>query len=162
MDSSLWDKVVFFVNELGASSLPSVVSPLTSNEQLKLYALYKQATVGPCTGIRPSFFDLQGRYKFDAWNELGDMNKTTAMGQYIELVVNHAMLVSSKISDDQLMAMDLDDRAAVMNFLGKVDELKNECAILWPQRFAHLRNPDIEEMADDVYDKEYVLIDFWI
>ena len=34
---------------------------------LKLYALYKQATLGDATGKRPGFTDMVGRAKYDAW-----------------------------------------------------------------------------------------------
>lgn len=43
--------------------------------KLKMYALYKQATVGKATGKRPGAMDFVKRAKFDAWNELGDMSQ---------------------------------------------------------------------------------------
>lgn len=37
---------------------------------LQLYALYKQGTVGDINTDRPGFFDLKGKAKWDAWNQL--------------------------------------------------------------------------------------------
>jgi diazepam-binding inhibitor (GABA receptor modulating acyl-CoA-binding protein) len=42
----------------------------TDSELLKLYALFKQGIVGDVNTDRPSFFDLKGRAKWDAWNDL--------------------------------------------------------------------------------------------
>jgi len=42
----------------------------TAARCFKLYALYKQATVGDVDGKRPGFSDMVGRAKWDAWNEL--------------------------------------------------------------------------------------------
>ncbi|KAL0984451.1 hypothetical protein UPYG_G00141720 [Umbra pygmaea] len=51
---------------------------------LRFYSLYKQAVCGPCTVSRPGFWDPVGRYKWDAWNRLGDMNSESAMEAYVE------------------------------------------------------------------------------
>ena len=53
---------------------------------LKLYALYKQATVGDVQGDRPGFSDMVGRAKWDAWNSISGIEQDEAMQQYIELV----------------------------------------------------------------------------
>lgn len=53
---------------------------------LKLYALYKQTTVGDASGKRPGFTDPVGRAKFDAWEKLKGKSKDQAMQQYIDLV----------------------------------------------------------------------------
>jgi diazepam-binding inhibitor (GABA receptor modulator, acyl-CoA-binding protein) len=53
---------------------------------LKLYALYKQATVGDASGSRPGFTDFAGRAKYDAWTKLKGTAKETAMQDYINLV----------------------------------------------------------------------------
>jgi acyl-CoA-binding protein len=52
---------------------------------LKLYALYKQATVGDAAGERPGAFDFDRRAKFDAWSALKGVSRETAMQQYIDL-----------------------------------------------------------------------------
>jgi diazepam-binding inhibitor (GABA receptor modulating acyl-CoA-binding protein) len=53
---------------------------------LKLYALYKQATVGDVSGQRPGFTDFVGRFKYDAWAKLRGTSKEEAMQAYIDLV----------------------------------------------------------------------------
>ncbi|XP_048410497.1 acyl-CoA-binding domain-containing protein 5A isoform X5 [Stegostoma tigrinum] len=66
-------------------SLPKNGSFQPSNElMLKFYSYYKQATLGPCNTTRPGFWDLIGKYKWDAWNSLGDMSKEEAMIAYVE------------------------------------------------------------------------------
>lgn len=57
-----------------------------SGTLLKLYALYKQATVGDVDGKRPGFSDMVGRAKWDAWNELKGNAADEAMKQYVDLI----------------------------------------------------------------------------
>jgi acyl-CoA-binding protein len=53
---------------------------------LKLYALYKQATMGDVQGSRPGFMDMAGRFKYDAWAKLKGMSTDQAMQGYVDLV----------------------------------------------------------------------------
>lgn len=53
---------------------------------LKLYALYKQATVGDVEGKRPGFTDMVGRAKYDAWAAIKGTAGDQAMTDYIALV----------------------------------------------------------------------------
>ena len=55
---------------------------------LKLYALYKQATQGDCTGEEPSSFDFVRRAKYDAWIAIKGTTVEDAMQQYIDLVLS--------------------------------------------------------------------------
>lgn len=57
---------------------------------LRLYALYKQATVGDVTGPRPGAFDFVGRAKYDAWSSLAGLSAEQAMEDYIALVDERA------------------------------------------------------------------------
>lgn len=55
--------------------------------KLKLYGLYKQATVGDCNTQRPGMFGaMKDKYKWDAWNEQKGKSKDDAMKGYISLV----------------------------------------------------------------------------
>lgn len=54
--------------------------------KLRLYALYKQATEGPCTVPKPSVLDFISKAKWDAWNALGSLPKETARQDYVDLV----------------------------------------------------------------------------
>jgi diazepam-binding inhibitor (GABA receptor modulator, acyl-CoA-binding protein) len=53
---------------------------------LKLYAFYKQATVGDVSGKRPGLIDFAGRAKYDAWSTMKATSKDQAMQGYIDLV----------------------------------------------------------------------------
>lgn len=53
---------------------------------LKLYALYKQATVGDVSGARPGILDMQGRMKYDSWAKVKGVPSEQAMSDYIALV----------------------------------------------------------------------------
>lgn len=53
---------------------------------LKIYALYKQATVGDNSEKKPSFSDVVGRAKWDAWEKLKGTSGDAARQQYIDLI----------------------------------------------------------------------------
>lgn len=53
---------------------------------LKLYALYKQASVGDNKDKKPGFSDMVGRAKWDAWNGLNGTSSQDAMQQYVDLI----------------------------------------------------------------------------
>lgn len=53
---------------------------------LKLYALYKQGSVGDVEGDRPGFTDFVERAKWDAWNDLKGQSREDAMRGYIDLI----------------------------------------------------------------------------
>ena len=53
---------------------------------LKIYALYKQATAGDNTEKKPSFSDMVGRAKWDAWNGMKGTSSDDAKQQYVDLI----------------------------------------------------------------------------
>lgn len=53
---------------------------------LKLYALYKQATIGDNTEKKPGFSDMIGRAKWDAWAAMKGKSSDEAMQEYIDLI----------------------------------------------------------------------------
>jgi acyl-CoA-binding protein len=53
---------------------------------LKLYALYKQATVGDVSGARPGVLDMAGRLKYDSWAKLKGTAVDQAQADYVALV----------------------------------------------------------------------------
>ena len=57
-----------------------------NNTLLKIYALYKQASVGDNEDKKPGFSDMVGRAKWEAWNNLKGTSSTDAMQQYIDLI----------------------------------------------------------------------------
>lgn len=66
-----------------SKSLPEKPDNMTL---LKIYALYKQASVGDVEGKRPGFTDMVGRAKWDAWNEVKGKAKDEAMQEYVDLI----------------------------------------------------------------------------
>lgn len=65
----------------------------SNDDMLKLYGLFKQATVGPNTTTRPGFLDMTGKAKWDAWEAVKEVTKEDAEEQYVE----HAKSLISSI-----------------------------------------------------------------
>ncbi|MEN9437915.1 MAG: hypothetical protein RIR09_2570 [Pseudomonadota bacterium] len=57
-----------------------------NSTMLKIYALYKQATVGDNAEKKPGFTDMVGRAKWDAWNGFKGVSNDDAMQQYVDLI----------------------------------------------------------------------------
>ena len=55
---------------------------------LKIYALYKQGSVGDNADKKPGFGDMVGRAKWDAWNGLKGTSKGDAQQQYVDLIAS--------------------------------------------------------------------------
>jgi len=53
---------------------------------LKIYGLYKQATMGDTTEKKPGFGDMVGRAKWDAWAACKGTSSEDAKRQYIALI----------------------------------------------------------------------------
>jgi diazepam-binding inhibitor (GABA receptor modulating acyl-CoA-binding protein) len=66
-----------------SKSLPEKPDNMTL---LKIYALYKQASVGDVDSKRPGFTDMVGRAKWDAWNGLKGTATKQAMQDYVDLI----------------------------------------------------------------------------
>uniref|UniRef100_A0AAX7VTA3 Acyl-CoA binding domain containing 4 n=1 Tax=Astatotilapia calliptera TaxID=8154 RepID=A0AAX7VTA3_ASTCA len=71
---------------------------------LRFYSLYKQAVCGPCTVPRPGFWDPVGRYKWDAWNQLGKMSSESAMAAYVDEM--------KKVAQEVIDTMPIDENTA--------------------------------------------------
>ena len=80
------------MSDLNATFEEAVKNSTTLSERpdnatlLKIYALYKQATEGDNEAKKPSFTDMVGRAKWDAWEKLKDMSLDDAKQQYIDLI----------------------------------------------------------------------------
>ncbi|GBG30447.1 Acyl-CoA-binding protein [Hondaea fermentalgiana] len=59
---------------------------LTNEDKLKVYALYKQATVGDVQGSQPWAVNFEARAKWDAWNAVKGKDSETAKKEYVEEV----------------------------------------------------------------------------
>eukprot|EP00730_Choanoeca_flexa_P014872 TRINITY_DN6657_c0_g1_i3.p1 TRINITY_DN6657_c0_g1~~TRINITY_DN6657_c0_g1_i3.p1 ORF type:complete len:271 (+),score=63.48 TRINITY_DN6657_c0_g1_i3:43-855(+) len=86
---------------------------LNNEQQLELYALYKQVTIGPCNVSKPAFYDFRGRTKWQAWFDLQSMPSTTAAERYIALVTTYLpawhMAVAKDASSSSDYETDTDD-----------------------------------------------------
>lgn len=65
------------------ASLPERPGNLTL---LRLYALFKQASIGDVQGDKPGFGDIVGKYKYEAWAALQGTPLEIAKKHYVELV----------------------------------------------------------------------------
>lgn len=54
--------------------------------KLKIYALFKQATQGPCNTPKPGMLDFVNKVKWDAWKSLGSISQDEARQQYCDLI----------------------------------------------------------------------------
>ncbi|CAF2988760.1 unnamed protein product [Rotaria sp. Silwood2] len=78
MSQAAFDKAAEEVKNL--SKKPS------DDELLKLYGLFKQATVGDTNTAKPGMFDLKGKYKWEAWDANKGKSKETAQNEYVAFV----------------------------------------------------------------------------
>ncbi|MGW0228515.1 acyl-CoA-binding protein [Actinopolymorpha singaporensis] len=70
------------VSALGADQDPG------NDVKLRLYALYKQATIGDVDGKRPGFTNPVGRAKHDAWASVSGMSSAEAKRAYVDLAAD--------------------------------------------------------------------------
>ncbi len=61
--------------ENAKSSLELLKNDPGNDAKLKLYAFYKQASIGNCNTPKPGFTDVVNKYKWNAWNDLKNMSK---------------------------------------------------------------------------------------
>ncbi|XP_030751055.1 acyl-CoA-binding domain-containing protein 6-like isoform X1 [Sitophilus oryzae] len=67
--------------------IQSIAGSLANETLLKLYAFYKQSNDGQCNIPKPSWYDMKGKAKWEAWISLGNMSKNEAKIKYINSVV---------------------------------------------------------------------------
>ncbi|XP_037681166.1 acyl-CoA-binding domain-containing protein 6 isoform X1 [Choloepus didactylus] len=72
--------------EKAAVHLQSLIQVASREQLLYLYARYKQVKIGNCNTPKPSFFDFEGKQKWEAWKALGDSSPSQAMREYIAVV----------------------------------------------------------------------------
>lgn len=94
MDDSV-DKIF----DAAAAHLPNLLKDAKEEDLLYLYARYKQAITGDCEIAKPSFWELEKKRKWNAWNELKSISKENAKKEYIERI---KLLDPSFSSDNQL------------------------------------------------------------
>ncbi len=71
-----------------AAAVQNLKQRPTDDELLKLYGLYKQATIGDNTTTKPGLFDLKGKYKWQSWADLEGTSQEAAEKEYIEFATS--------------------------------------------------------------------------
>jgi acyl-CoA-binding protein len=72
--------------EAAAADVQKLKKRPDDEDMLRLYSLYKQASVGDVQGERPGAFSFADRAKYDAWTRLKGMDSKKAMESYVKLV----------------------------------------------------------------------------
>lgn len=90
-----------------------------------MYSLYKQATSGKCDTIQPYFFQIEQRMKWNAWNQLGNMDEAEAKAQYVEKMLK---LCNQAEAEHNLMEFLSDPTIA--DLLPKQNQLREHFATL--------------------------------
>lgn len=72
--------------ETAKNKLSTLQNDPGNRVKLQIYALFKQATQGPCTTSSPGMLDFVNRAKWDAWKALGSISQEEARQQYCDLI----------------------------------------------------------------------------
>lgn len=127
--------------------IQSIAGSLDNDTLLKLYGLYKQSNEGPCNVPKPSWYDMKGKAKWEAWKSLGSLDRNEAKKSYIDLVLTLSpqfsfddakskrdcwVSVSALVQDPAPLEMDIHDHirngdlAKVKSFIEMNQKSKNE------------------------------------
>ncbi|CAH8390425.1 unnamed protein product [Eruca vesicaria subsp. sativa] len=68
------------------SSLKQLSSRFSNDTALLLYALHKQATIGPCNVPKPSVWNPSEQSKWKSWQGLGTMSSIEAMHHFVKFL----------------------------------------------------------------------------
>lgn len=118
-----------------AEYVKRISGKLETDKLLYFYARFKQTKEGKCNTAKPSFFDFQGKAKWDAWNKLGNMEKRQAMMEYISLLTNIDQEWRTKLGSHVTQGEgDTDERSSRGQTLGvSVSVMANTDAELRPE-----------------------------
>ncbi|XP_004594088.2 diazepam-binding inhibitor-like 5 [Ochotona princeps] len=72
--------------EMACAALKQLKNPLSDQEKLLMYSLYKQATQGDCNLPVPPVSEVRAKAKWEAWNKIKGMSKMDAMRNYVAKV----------------------------------------------------------------------------
>ncbi|XP_003742188.1 acyl-CoA-binding protein homolog 1-like, partial [Galendromus occidentalis] len=87
-----------------AKRLKTLQEEPENDVKLRIYALYKQATVGDVNIPKPGSFDFVGKVKWVAWKKIEGTPKEKAEDEYVELV--ESLLSSEQKSGATSSTMD--------------------------------------------------------
>ncbi|KAK5849532.1 hypothetical protein PBY51_013860 [Eleginops maclovinus] len=72
--------------EQAKNKLSTLKNDPGNEAKLKIYALFKQASQGPCNTPKPGMLDFVNKVKWDAWKSLGSISQEEARQQYCDLI----------------------------------------------------------------------------
>uniref|UniRef100_A0A8C5I7S2 Acyl-CoA-binding protein n=1 Tax=Gouania willdenowi TaxID=441366 RepID=A0A8C5I7S2_GOUWI len=72
--------------DAAASEVKQLKAKPVDEEMLRVYALFKQSSVGDVNTARPGMLDFTGKAKWDAWEKQKGKSKEDAMTEYVALV----------------------------------------------------------------------------
>ena len=78
-----FNEAVEIASKMSQASLPQDV-------QLRLYAYYKQATIGTLSSNPSSILDLRNAFKTNAWMQISHLSVDEAKELYIEMILSIA------------------------------------------------------------------------
>jgi diazepam-binding inhibitor (GABA receptor modulating acyl-CoA-binding protein) len=87
-------KGIFLMSDLQTAFDKAVADSRNLSERpdnatlLKIYALYKQASVGDNPDKKPGFSDMVARAKWDAWSLIKGTSQDEARQQYVDLITD--------------------------------------------------------------------------
>ncbi|KAJ4751686.1 Acyl-CoA binding protein [Rhynchospora pubera] len=85
---------------LGVGSPDSaVIARFKSESALLLYALYQQATVGPCNVPKPRVWNPVEQTKWTSWHQLGDLSSAEAMRLFVKILEEEDPSWFSRVRD---------------------------------------------------------------
>ncbi|XP_057680427.1 enoyl-CoA delta isomerase 2, mitochondrial isoform X2 [Corythoichthys intestinalis] len=72
--------------EEAKKKLSSLKKDPGNDVKLQIYALFKQATRGPCDAPKPGMLDFVNKAKWDSWKSLGSLEQGEARRRYCDLI----------------------------------------------------------------------------
>uniref|UniRef100_G3Q1Z7 Enoyl-CoA delta isomerase 2 n=1 Tax=Gasterosteus aculeatus aculeatus TaxID=481459 RepID=G3Q1Z7_GASAC len=72
--------------EQARSRMSSLKKDPGNDVKLQIYALFKQATQGPCNTPKPGMLDFVNKVKWEAWRSLGSVPQDEARQKYCDLI----------------------------------------------------------------------------
>jgi len=77
-----------------------LISKLSDEKKLEIYALFKQGTTGDCNTFRPGMMDFKGKAKWDAWHAKKGIGKDQARVAYIKLLKDYGVSIENTTDCD--------------------------------------------------------------
>ncbi|XP_022073902.1 enoyl-CoA delta isomerase 2, mitochondrial [Acanthochromis polyacanthus] len=130
--------------EQAKSKLSTLKNDPGNEVKLKMYALFKQATQGPCNTPKPGMLDFVNKVKWDAWKSLGSMSQDEARQQYCDLV--GSLVAAEGGSSAQVAAQPAGSEATYETLLVTTEDNMTTIRLNRP----HKKNAITTEMYNDI------------